>query len=53
MEVLEELAGRVLDRDAVSRAKRQRYLDVVESNPLLDALSDRTLPALLARAHGG
>ena len=37
---LEDLAGVTLDRDAVRRSRRQRYLSLVQSSPLLPGVLD-------------
>jgi HAD superfamily hydrolase (TIGR01509 family) len=37
---LEELTGRTVDRDSLMRERRRRYLEVVESNPVLPGVVD-------------
>ena len=37
---LEELTGRVLDRDDVGARRRRRYLDAVDANPILPGVMD-------------
>jgi HAD superfamily hydrolase (TIGR01509 family) len=39
-EHLEDLAGARLDRDAIRRSQRERYLSLVQSNPLLPGVLD-------------